>query len=34
MEKRTWIRVEGNTSPTLQEDESGDTDAEENIMLQ
>jgi len=32
MEKRTWIRVECNTSPTLQEDESSNTDAEENII--
>jgi len=32
MEKRTWIRLDCNTSPTSQEDESSNTDVEENII--
>ena len=32
MEKRTWNRVECNTSPTSQEEESSNSEAKENII--
>jgi len=32
MEKRTWIRVDCNTDPTSQEEESSNSEAEENII--
>ena len=32
MEKRTWIRVDCNTDPISQEEESSNSEAEENII--